>query len=93
MLDEIEAFHQIEAFKFVSHWASGEWISRELDSRKDLHSTKLKLKPPILVKLCFREKCGSELSGLHPFDNMVISWVKNRSKIERQAVSLCDTNP
>ena len=30
---------------------------------------------------------------MHPFDNMAINhWVKNRSKTERQAVTLWDTN-
>ena len=38
--------------------------------------------------------CGSELSGLDPFDNMVIiHWLKNRLKTERQAASSWDTNP
>ena len=32
--------------------------------------------PLIFVKLSFRELCDSELSGLHPFDNMVIIQLK-----------------
>ena len=28
--------------------------------------------PQIFVKLSCRELCDSELSGVHPFDNMVI---------------------
>ena len=59
-------------------------MSREFDSKKESHSTKLERRPQILVKLSFRELCGSKLSGLHPFDNMVIiHWVKNLSKTER----------
>ena len=66
----------------------------EFDSRKDLHSTKLKWRPWIFVKLSFRELCGSKLSGLHPFDNMaIIHWVENRLKTETYAVSSLDTNP
>ena len=67
-------------------------MSGEFYSRKDSHSTKFKWKSIILVKLSFRELCDSRLSALHPFDNMVISWVKNKSKIERWAVSSGDTN-
>ena len=45
-------------------------------------------------KLHFRELCDSKLSGLHPFDNMVIiHWVINRSKTERLVVSSWETNP
>ena len=59
-------------------------MSGEFDSRKDSDSTKLERRPQILVKLSFRELCGSNLSGLHPFDNMVtIHCVKNRLKTER----------
>ena len=40
--------------------------------------------PWIFVKLSFRELCNSNLSGLHPFDNVtIIHWVENRSKVER----------
>ena len=54
-------------------------MSGEFDSRKDSHSTKLEQRPPIFLKLSFRELCGSKLYGLHPFDNMTIiqKWVKN----------------
>ena len=44
----------------------------DFDSRKNYHSTKLEQRPRIFVKLGFREFCGSNLCGLHPFDNMVI---------------------
>ena len=47
-------------------------MSGELSSRKDLPSTKLERRPQIFIKLSFRELCGSRLSGLHPFDEMVI---------------------
>ena len=49
-------------------------MSREFDSEKDSHSTKLKSErsPQIFVKLNFRELCGSKLPGLHPFENMAI---------------------
>ena len=47
-------------------------MSVEFDSRKKSHSTKLKRKPQIFVKLSFRELCDSKLSGLHPFDNMAV---------------------
>ena len=59
----------IESFKFVSHRAR---MSDKFDSRKDSHSTKFEQRPQIFVKLSFRELCDSMLSGLHPFDNMVI---------------------
>ena len=53
----------------------------EFDARKDSHGTKLEQRPQIFVKISFRELCGSKLSGLHPFDNMVIiHLVKNRLK-------------
>ena len=55
--------------EIVSHRAK---LSGEFDSRKDSHSTKLEKRPPIFVKLSFKEWCGSNLSGLHPFDNMAI---------------------
>ena len=59
-------------------------MSEEFDSRKDSHSTKLERRPQIIVKLSFREWCGSKLSGLHPFVNMaIINSVKNRLKTER----------
>ena len=47
-------------------------MSDKFDSRKDSHSTKFEQRPQIFVKLSFREFCDSKLSGLHPFDNMVI---------------------
>ena len=69
-------------------------MSEEFDSRKYSRSWKLEWRPWIFVKLSFRELCGSKLSGLHPFDNMVIiHWVKNRLKTERLTVSSWDTNP
>ena len=55
--------------KFVSHGAR---MLGELDSKKGSHSTKLEPGPQIIVKLSFRELCGSRLSGLYPFDNMTI---------------------
>ena len=68
-------------------------MSGEFHSRKDTHSTKLEQRSQILVKLNFRELCGSKLLGLHPFDNMtIIHWVKNRLKTERLAVSSWDIN-
>ena len=63
-------------------------MSGEFNSRKDLDSTKMEPRLQIFVKLSFRELFGSKLSGLHPLDNMVITHrVKNRLKIEKQAVS------
>ena len=59
----------IESSKYVSHRTR---MSGELDSRKYSHSTKFEWMSPIFVKLSFREVCGSELSGLHPFHNMTI---------------------
>ena len=47
-------------------------MSGKFDSKKDSHSTKLEQRPQIFVKLSFREIYGSNLSGLHPFDNMAI---------------------
>ena len=47
-------------------------MSREFDSRKDSHSTRLERRPRIFLKLSFTELCGSKLSGLHLFDNMAI---------------------
>ena len=59
-------------------------MSGEFNSRKDLDSTKMEPRLQIFVKLSFRELFGSKLSGLHPFDNMVITHrVKNRLKIEK----------
>ena len=46
-------------------------MSREFVSRKASYSTKLEQRSLIFVRLSFRELCGSKLSGLHPFDNMV----------------------
>ena len=60
----------IELSKLVSHRVR---MSGEFDSRKDSHSTKFERRPQILVKLSFRELYDSKLSGLHTFDNMVIS--------------------
>ena len=60
----------IEPSKFVSHRVR---MLGEFDSRKDSHSTKLKRRSQIFVKLSFRELHGSKLSGLHPFDNMAIN--------------------
>ena len=59
----------IKSSNFVSHRAR---MSGEFDSKKDSHSTKLERWPQIFVKLSFRELCGSNLPGLHPFDNMAI---------------------
>ena len=56
-------------------------MSSEFDLRKDSHSTKLEQKPRILVKLSYNELCGSQLSDLHPFDNMaIICLIKNMLK-------------
>ena len=57
-------------FKLVSHKAR---LSREFDSRKDSHPTKLERRSQILVKLSFRKFRDSKLSGLLVFDNMAIS--------------------
>ena len=61
----------IELSKFVSQRAR---MSAEFDSRKDSHSTKLNRRPRMFVKLNFKELCGSKLSGLHPFGNMVMIY-------------------
>ena len=45
-------------------------MSGEFNSRKDLYSTKFEKRPQIFVKLSFRELCDTNLSSLHPFDNM-----------------------
>ena len=37
------------------------------------HSTKFEQRPGIFVKLSFRELRGSNLTGLHPFNNMAIN--------------------
>ena len=59
-------------------------MSREFDSRKDSHLTKLERRPQIFVKISSRELCGSKLSGLHALDNMaIIHRVKNRLKSGR----------
>ena len=47
-------------------------MSGEFDSKKDSHSTKLERRHQIVVKLSFREFCGSKLSGLHPVNSMAI---------------------
>ena len=47
-------------------------MSGEFDSMKDSQPTTFKQRPPIFVKLNFRELCDSKLSGLHAFDNMTI---------------------
>ena len=71
----------IESSKFVLHRSR---MSGEFNSKKDLDSTKMEPRLQIFVKLSFRELFGSKLSGLHPFDNMVITHrVKNRLKIEK----------
>ena len=68
----------IESPTFISHRAR---MSGEFYSRKDSHSTKLEHRPQIFVKQRFRELSGSELSGLHPTDNMtIIHLVKNSLK-------------
>ena len=68
------AIKKKKTFRFVSHIVK---ISREFDSRKDSHSTKLKQRPQIFRKLSFIELYDSKLSSLNPFDNMVINrWVK-----------------
>ena len=47
-------------------------MSQVFDSRKEAHSTKLEHRPQIIVKVSFRELCGSQLSSLDPFYNIVI---------------------
>ena len=47
-------------------------MSGEFDPRKDSYSAKFEQRPQISIKLSFEELCNSKLSGLHPFDNMVI---------------------
>ena len=47
-------------------------MSEAFDSRNDSQSTKFQQRPQIFVKLSFRERRDSKLSGLHPFDSMVI---------------------
>ena len=54
---------------FVSHRLR---MSGEFNSRKDSQSLKFERMPQVFVKLSFRELCHSKLSGLHPFDNVVI---------------------
>ena len=53
----------------MSHTAR---MSGEFDSRKDSHSTKLKKRPQIFVKLSLRELRDAKLSGLHSFDMVII---------------------
>ena len=58
-------------------------MSGEFDLRKDLYSTKFEQRPQIFVKLSFRELCDTNLSSLHPFDNMarillIDKYVRNR---------------
>ena len=68
----------VESFKFVSYRAG---MPGEFDLKKDSHSPKLERRPRKFVKQNFREFCSSELSGLHPFDNVaIINLVKNRIK-------------
>ena len=50
-----------EPSEFLSHKPL---ISGELDSRKELHPTKLEQRPGILVKLCFRELCKNQKGRL-----------------------------
>ena len=57
----------IESSKFASHRGR---MLREFHSRTYSHSTKFERSPPTLD---FREFCDSELTGLHPFDNMAIA--------------------
>ena len=47
-------------------------MSREFDSWKYSHSTKLDQKPQIFVNPSFRTLCGLKSSGLLSFDNMTI---------------------
>ena len=47
-------------------------MSGDFDSRKDSQLTKLEKRPLIFIKLNFKELCYSKLSGLHPFDDMII---------------------
>ena len=54
---------------FVSHKVI---MSGAFDSRTYSHSKKFKQRPQILLRLNLRELCASKLTGLHPFDNMVI---------------------
>ena len=54
-------------------------MSGEFDSRKDSQSTKFERRPQLFVNISFKELCDSKLSGLHPFDNMILTHgVKNR---------------
>ena len=48
-------------------------MSEDFDPRKDSHLPKFLQRPRILVKLSFIKLSDPKLSGLHPFDNMVIS--------------------
>ena len=50
-------------------------LSGEFYSRKDSQSTHFKQRSQIFVKQGFRELCNSNLSGLHPFDNIVIVFI------------------
>ena len=50
--------------------SQGPRMSQEFASMKDSQSIKFKRRPQIFKKLSFRELCDSNLSGLHPFDNM-----------------------
>ena len=59
----------IESSMFVSYRTR---MSGEFHSRRDSHSTELKQRPQIFVKVSFREFCDSKLSDLNHFDNMVI---------------------
>ena len=47
-------------------------MAGELHSRKDSQYAKFEERPRTCVKLSFRELCDSNLSDLHPFDNMAI---------------------
>ena len=47
-------------------------IEQECQKSKDSLSKKFERRPRLFVKLSFREKCDSKLSGLHSFDNMTI---------------------
>ena len=65
-----ELIESIESSKFVSYRAR---MSGEFNSRKDSHSTQLKQKSQIFVKLSFRVLCDSNLSSLHYFDMAIIN--------------------
>ena len=59
----------MESPNYVSYKAQ---TSREIDSRKNSHSTKFEHSSQIFVKLSFRDLCDSKLSGVYRFDKMDI---------------------